>query len=53
MKIYGQYVRNEFIIPEDPIQSPKTNKEIIYQKEPQLVIQKQKLSKKWLIFLMV
>ena len=53
MKIYGQYVRNEFIIPEDPIQSPKTNKEIIYQKEPQLVIQKKKLSKKWLIFLMV
>ena len=53
MKIYGQYVRNEFIIPEDPKPSPKTNKEIIYQKEPQLVIQKQKLSKKWLIFLIV
>lgn len=55
MKVYGQYVRNEYIIPEDPkqIPKPKPNKEIIYQKEQKIVIPKQELSKKWLIFFIV
>ena len=54
MKVYDQYRRNNFIIPEDEEEPDSRRKiEVIYKKQPEPEIKKQKKSKKFLIFIII
>ena len=54
MKVYDQYRRNNFVIPEDEEEPDSRRKiEVIYKKQPEPEIKKQKKSKKFLIFIII